>query len=226
MSIFPRSPFTPGEVSPGLHPGAFSLSLTLIGSDEDEDEVAHDWAQQEEKINCDMNEVSPGLFIGSARCTTRPGVLSAKGIQCAVNASQRPVSLPGMDVHVVDLKDDDSSSPGALHEKLRACHAFMARASGPVLVFCHRGISRSATILGTYLMARDSIGWVAALERIKQHRSSVAPNLYFLKQMYVFEKSQCSWETCTSQYTQLATDFESTVKDTTWGTEKKDSTPQ
>ena len=214
-----------------FNPGSSTLSLTIPGSGGDEDhcEIADEWAKQDDKINCDMNEISAGLFIGSARCTTRPEVLSAKGIQCAVNASRRDVSLPGMDVHVVDLKDDDSSSPGVLHDKLRVCHAFMAeagKARRSVLVFCHRGISRSAMILGTYIMARESLGWVAALERIKQHRGSVAPNLYFLKQMYVFERSKFNWETCTSQYAALALDFESTVKDTTWGSSSASSTPQ
>ena len=200
-------------------PASFSLSVTLPGmdgSDDGEEEIDDEWAQHEEKINCDINEVSPGLFIGSARCTTRPEVLSAKGIQCAVNASQRAVSLPGMDVHVVDLKDDDSSSPGALHDKLRACHAFMAEAGQArraVLVFCHRGISRSATILGTYLMARDSLSWVAALERIKQHRGSVAPNLYFLRQMYVFERSGWDWDTASKDYAALEANFDCRAQD-------------
>ena len=175
-----------------------------------------EWEEAEVKTNCDISEVCDGLFIGSVRCTTRPEVLLAKGIVCAVDASQRPNSLPGIDVLVVNLKDDDSCSPAELHATLQQCHEFMTaavEARKPLFVFCHRGISRSAMILASFIMARDSLTAAVAIQRVKSRRAVVGPNLYFLKQMYVFAKSGWRWDVATAQYDALVEDYEASVHD-------------
>ena len=164
------------------------LSLTISGELDDEENLSSEWEHQEDRIHCDMDEVIEGIFIGSVRCTSRPDILTLRGIQCAINASMRPVSLPGtIDVMTVDLKDDDKSEPSALHDLLQRCHDFLAdavRKRRPVLVFCHRGISRSALIVGTYLMGR-----CAELER--SSRSDKATPLQYCSEFLLSKADVC-----------------------------------
>lgn len=58
---------------------------------------------------------------------------------------------------------------------------------GKVLVHCKMGISRSATIVISYLMKELKKDLKSALEHAKQRRSIVNPNKSFLKQLEVFE---------------------------------------
>lgn len=55
-------------------------------------------------------------------------------------------------------------------------------AAGRVLVHCARGISRSATLALAYLMIRERLSLVAALELVCQHRN-ILPNAGFLEQL-------------------------------------------
>eukprot|EP00759_Apiculatamorpha_spiralis_P013379 PhF_6_TR20017/c0_g1_i3/m.29239 len=201
----------------------FSLKVDLpseVDAEDAQQELESSWRNAEQRLECDMDVISDNLHLGSMRCTSRPDLLRSRGIVCVVNASNSPVLLPGLDVLAVDLKDDDSCSPRSLHGVLKRCHDFISDAlngNRPVLVFCKRGISRSATIVATYLMARDRISWVTALERVKSRRRSVAPNLYFLKQMYVFERSEYQWDVASKNYETLCVDFETAIGSTTWG---------
>ena len=63
--------------------------------------------------------------------------------------------------------------------------AFMDQAinkeDGSVLVHCQAGISRSATIVASYLMRANSMSMDQALEQIKSKRSKASPNGSFLR---------------------------------------------
>ena len=57
-----------------------------------------------------------------------------------------------------------------------------------VLVHCAAGVSRSATIVISYLMATRKLNVVEALKFVKERRPKVNPNTGFLKQLTDFEK--------------------------------------
>lgn len=53
---------------------------------------------------------------------------------------------------------------------------------GKVLVHCARGISRSAALVLAYLMLREGLTLVEAVEAVRSHRN-ILPNAGFLKQL-------------------------------------------
>jgi protein-tyrosine phosphatase len=59
---------------------------------------------------------------------------------------------------------------------------------GNVLVHCHAGISRSSTIIISYIMKSQKVKLEKALEIIKSKREKASPNQGFLDQLKEYEK--------------------------------------
>lgn len=57
-----------------------------------------------------------------------------------------------------------------------------------MLVHCARGISRSATLVLAYLMLREGLTLVEALEAVRRHRN-ILPNAGFLNQLRQLDTS-------------------------------------
>ena len=89
----------------------------------------------------------------------------------------------GVRVKIIDLDDDPSEKLGHLFEE---AHDFIKegiiRKEG-VLVVCTAGISRSASIVMSYLMKEEGLGVDAAYNKVKQAREFVKPNEGFWNQL-------------------------------------------
>jgi hypothetical protein len=59
---------------------------------------------------------------------------------------------------------------------------------GRVLVHCHAGVSRSATVCMAYVMKTLNYDLRSAYDFVKSKRSCVSPNLHFMGQLLEFEK--------------------------------------
>lgn len=59
--------------------------------------------------------------------------------------------------------------------------------SGKILVHCHAGISRSATVCIAYIMYLKKLSLEDAYSFVKSKRSVIAPNLNFMRQLLDFE---------------------------------------
>ena len=59
---------------------------------------------------------------------------------------------------------------------------------GKVLVHCARGISRSATLALAFLMIKEGLTLVEAVEAVRRHRN-VLPNVGFLNQLCHLDSS-------------------------------------
>lgn len=59
---------------------------------------------------------------------------------------------------------------------------------GRVLIHCHAGISRSATVCMAYIMKSLGYNLRSAYDYVKNRRSCVSPNLHFMGQLLEYEK--------------------------------------
>ena len=88
---------------------------------------------------------------------------------------------------------DDLQSTDLITTEFDKCYEFINQAikqGHQVLIHCHAGVSRSATIVAMYLMRKYSLTREQALERISQKRRfwTVMPNAGFLKQLDLFHQ--------------------------------------
>ena len=71
---------------------------------------------------------------------------------------------------------------------LSLCFSDSVRAAkGRILVHCHAGISRSATMCLAYLMQAQHYALEDAYDYLKSRRSIISPNLNFMQQLLEFE---------------------------------------
>eukprot|EP00668_Euglena_longa_P000720 GGOE01000869.1.p1 GENE.GGOE01000869.1~~GGOE01000869.1.p1 ORF type:complete len:306 (+),score=14.10 GGOE01000869.1:60-977(+) len=59
------------------------------------------------------------------------------------------------------------------------------------LIHCHKGVSRSPSIIVAYLMAMQNLSLDSALALVRQRRPVVSPNYGFLRQLRLFQAMDC-----------------------------------
>ncbi|XP_040032883.2 dual specificity phosphatase 29 isoform X1 [Gasterosteus aculeatus] len=144
-----------------------------------------------------VNEVWPDLYIGNAATAQDKSLLAGLGVTHVVNAADGPRRIStgprfyegtGIRYHGVEAADcrDFDLSP-FFTETADFIHAALER-KGKVLVHCARGISRSATLALAFLMIRERLTLVEAVEAVRRHRN-VLPNVGFLNQLCRLDSS-------------------------------------
>ncbi|TNN82424.1 Dual specificity phosphatase DUPD1 [Liparis tanakae] len=144
-----------------------------------------------------VNEVWPNLYIGDAATARHKSLLVDLGITHVVNAADGPLhidtgphfykdtSIRYHGVEAADCKEFDLSpffteTADFIHDALQL--------NGKVLVHCARGISRSATLALAFLMIREGLSLVEAVEAVRRHRN-ILPNVGFLNQLCHLDSS-------------------------------------
>lgn len=134
-------------------------------------------------------ELLPFLFLGSAVHSARRETLAEAGITAVLNVSSSCPNLFEEELLYLRLNVEDS-----LAADIRACFpqaiAFIdsvKQTGGRVLVHCHAGISRSATICLAYLIHAQRVRLDEAFDFVKRRRQVISPNLAFMGQLLQFE---------------------------------------
>jgi len=139
-----------------------------------------------------MQEVIPGLYISSHSFERRmKEELKEKGIThiLFVLSKQNPSHPEDFVYMTVDIED---------HEQQQIAHVFeetiqfigQGRERGGVLVNCECGVSRSATIVLSYLMSTLDLTYDQAFLSLRKKRPSVKPNDGFKRQLLEWDKSR------------------------------------
>ncbi|KLO05685.1 hypothetical protein SCHPADRAFT_839052 [Schizopora paradoxa] len=134
-----------------------------------------------------MDQVCPNLWIGSLLATRDVEKLRANNIRCVLSTMRGSVKIHETFIHrQVQLDDTTDADALALFPQ---CIEFIEKElekGHGVLVHCHAGLSRSATIVAAYLMYANQIDAATALERLRKVRPATQPNEGFLEQLEVF----------------------------------------
>jgi hypothetical protein len=139
------------------------------------------------------------LWIGDKKALRTREWLQSRSISALVNVTaDLPNVHDGLDYHTLQCEDTEAAAQvldAALDTTLAQIESWLTKGRN-VLVHCHAGRSRSATIVLAHLMSRRRIPLVEALELVSSRRA-VLPNRVFYGVLVHREAEWCSHVTTT-----------------------------
>ncbi|XP_041958336.1 dual specificity protein phosphatase 26-like isoform X2 [Alosa sapidissima] len=140
-------------------------------------------------ISSHADEVWPKLYIGDYDSAENRSELTARGFTHIVNCAHTsrrggPDYYKGMDITYLGIEGRDSPEYD-MSANFNTAANFIHKAlsgGGKVLVHCHVGVSRSATVVLAYLMLKHHMTLVDAITTVKEGRG-IIPNRGFLRQL-------------------------------------------
>ena len=138
-----------------------------------------------------INLVCDGLYIGDAEAASELGMLEELKIQRIISlGNEKEVKkykyFENIEYLKIVVDDVDNENIG---KYFAICNKFISLGFdfGNVLVHCHKGVSRSATIVIAYLMYTYKADFYAAFQKLKSVRPIVKPNAGFMKQLQEYQ---------------------------------------
>eukprot|EP01062_Namystynia_karyoxenos_P063074 TRINITY_DN55898_c0_g1_i1.p2 TRINITY_DN55898_c0_g1~~TRINITY_DN55898_c0_g1_i1.p2 ORF type:complete len:248 (+),score=76.45 TRINITY_DN55898_c0_g1_i1:91-834(+) len=126
--------------------------------------------------------VTPWLYLGPAEAA-EPGALRRLAITHVLSAAEGaapPDPQGGVSRLHIALADSTEEPIAAVFQRAWDFIERGRASGGKVLVHCSRGISRSATLVISYLMRHQGLGLDAAFAVVQRARPCVDPNLGFV----------------------------------------------
>lgn len=138
----------------------------------------------------DPVEILTYVYLGSAFHAANQRTLDRLKITALLNVSRNCPNLSELgNLHYKCIPVEDSGNADIsswFHEAIEYIDQVKS-SGGKVLIHCHAGISRSATICLAYLMTTKRIRLDEAYEYVKKRRSVISPNLNFMGQLLKYE---------------------------------------
>jgi predicted protein tyrosine phosphatase len=141
------------------------------------------------------NQIDVNVFIGDSEAAQDRAFLTSIGITNVINtAAEIPNFFQGkLRYFNLSLKDNpqpgDEDLLGVLERTYRYISAVIRyNPSAKILVHCHKGISRSSSIVIYYLMRTRKWGFDEALDFARTKRPIVSPNKWYTIQLQDAEK--------------------------------------
>lgn len=134
-------------------------------------------------------EILPYLYLGSEYHASCKETLQRLGITSLLNVSQScPNHFEDSFIYKsIPVEDSGNEEISIWFNEAIDFIENTKSENGKVLVHCHAGISRSATICMAYIMATKRICMDEAYEYVKSKRRIVSPNFNFMGQLLSFE---------------------------------------
>lgn len=172
-----------------------ALNLDLVRQ-QIEDEVNYEEMKVCNAAKCyPISNINNTLFIGTWRDAADKQLLSKHRITHLLNVArelsskeelERIESFSFVKSKCIPLSDSlDENLEKCLEEAFAFIHA--ATINGRVLVYCRRGISRSAAIVIAYIMASEGLSFRTAFENVSVKRPCISLNLAFMQWLEDFE---------------------------------------
>ncbi|KYQ88573.1 hypothetical protein DLAC_11306 [Tieghemostelium lacteum] len=136
----------------------------------------------------DAQEVVPKLFIGSMSAANAVHQLKDHNITHILSVSTKPPVFDKNEFKclAVEIEDEDKWDISSYFPK---CHEFIkvGRDLGGILIHCQAGVSRSATIVISYLMSIFFKPFWDCFQYLRQIRPCIQPNKGFISQLINYE---------------------------------------
>lgn len=132
-----------------------------------------------------IHEVYPGVFISDCGAATEYEYLESLGIKQILTIAKELKKHEHPKFNSIHISLDDSPDVD-IKQHFDQAHGFISTA--PTLVHCFAGISRSATLVISYMMKREKLSTFQAIKRCKKIRNVVNPNNGFIKQLIEYAK--------------------------------------
>lgn len=140
-------------------------------------------------------EIQTGLWIGSKGDAENPDFYTKHHISFQVNCTNSVplINMNSVDTYRVPVDDDQTNNAIMLSHFpiiVRAIDSVLQRGQG-VLVHCHAGMQRSATVVAAYLMYKYGISADDAIQAIKGRKNETFwPTPTFDKALRTYETSK------------------------------------
>eukprot|EP01132_Coremiostelium_polycephalum_P005527 gene5527-6885_t len=186
---------------------------------EDEDGCCGYWGMVGEELaeEFDAQEVVPKLYIGSKSAATSVNQLKSHNITHILSVSTNPPtkllnSSGEFKCLSIEIEDDCQKD---LLSHFPECHQFIetGRKLGGILIHCTAGVSRSATVVISYLMSIFFKPFWDCFQYLRKIRPCIQPNKGFVSQLISYESTLINQQklinnnnnnnnscNCTSQY--------------------------
>ncbi|XP_026099834.1 dual specificity protein phosphatase 26-like isoform X1 [Carassius auratus] len=140
------------------------------------------------RVNTNADQVWPSLYIGNMdiaeNCAEMRRRRFTHVLNCAHSSRRGCEIYDGMGIKYmgIDAHDSCTYDMSANFNKAAEFIHTALKGGGKILVHCHVGVSRSATIVLAYLMLKQNMTLVEAIQKVKEGRG-VFPNRGFLRQL-------------------------------------------
>jgi protein-tyrosine phosphatase len=133
----------------------------------------------------DMNKIEDGLYLGNLEAARNKNVLEREGITHVLgllDTFRYYDKFDGIIYHTIELPDYQSQN---ILQYVPEALSFISEAlnSGRILVHCAAGVSRSASIVISYMMVKHSWSFQSAFDYVRSKRSCIWPNDGFQSQI-------------------------------------------
>eukprot|EP00759_Apiculatamorpha_spiralis_P016289 PhF_6_TR2255/c0_g1_i1/m.3863 len=182
------------DVTPGVW-DVFTALMIKLDNNPSLREAMEDLDSITDCVTVTWNKIYPDhicgrLFLGSLRSAQSLKVYKDLSIKHILTCGRGLSVLIGPGMEQLELQVDDTPDSD-MSKFFDEAHVFLEHATGTgegVLVHCFAGLSRSATVLISYLMKTQHMRRDEALAFIRRSRPAVQPNEGFMKQLARYEK--------------------------------------
>lgn len=139
-----------------------------------------------EAISTPMHQIEPLLWLGNQKAASDLHLLRAHKISAILQLLDKkpePLFEGEFTYYAVDIMDSPTEDIISIIRKSLAFIETHIRNGKGVLVHCQAGMSRSASVVIAYLMAKYRISYEEAFYTVRDRRACISPNNGFAKQL-------------------------------------------
>ncbi|XP_045779835.1 dual specificity protein phosphatase 22-like [Maniola jurtina] len=138
------------------------------------------------------NQIIPGLYLSNAKAACDQNILRRLKITHILTVESRRLpksTFVNSNISYLFIRAHDSPSTNLL-SYFPMSNSFIEDGlrKGNVLVHCHYGVSRSATLIIAYIMQKYKMSFERAYSFVRQRRKFINPNSGFVSQLKEYER--------------------------------------